>query len=154
MKRLSLLVIAVLAFAHSAFAEPSADTPAAPDAKAAAAVVQKALVQPLAAKEREQSKFSRASLPAQERRVRVLDEQPKTDAKGGVFYSFAIDARHGIRTDDSGWRTAAISGCVYADGAVFVKMGDRVRPAAILLGKNVKPAAEHVCAVAPTTATN
>ena len=64
----------------------------------------------LAAKEREQSKFSRARLPAQERRVRLLDEHPGVDAAGQAFYTFAIDARHGIRPigDDGGWRKAAV----------------------------------------------
>ena len=39
-----------------------------------------------------------------------------------------------------------MTGCVCIDtGEVFVKLGDSVRPAAILLGKKVKPAAEPIC---------
>lgn len=136
MKR--LFPLALLAFTRLAFADSSAAE------KTAEAVVQRALVGPLAAKERDQSRFSRASLPPAERRVRILDE--RRDSKGDAFFTFAIDDRHGA----SSWRVAGVTGCVYAGrGDVFVKMGDRVRPAAILLGKNVKPAAEYLCQAAP-----
>ena len=106
-----------------------------------------ALVEPLAAKERDQSRFSRARMPAQERRVRVLDEKPRTDAQGGTFHAFVIDARHGV-VEEAAWRLATISGCVYSDGKVFVQSGERQRPAAFLLGKNLKPVEEHVCKAA------
>lgn len=148
MKRLSML--ALLAFSHTTFAEPaSGPAPAAKSAPArtAEAVVRRDLVQPLAAKESSRSRFSRASLPPQERRVRILDEQPSKDAEGVAFLRFAIDARHGFADDDeSQWRRATIVGCVYLDRSqVFVKKGDEYRPAAFLLGKNVKVAAGSTC---------
>lgn len=140
-----------------ALAEPSAseETPAVRDPKAAEAQVKHALLEPLAAKEDKQGRFSRARMPAQERRVRILDESPGTDADGGAFYRFAVDARQGLRKakSDEGWRSATITGCVYvAGGAVFVKVGERHRPGAVLLGKNLKPAAEATCTAVTTTA--
>lgn len=134
------------------FAAPPPEVAVA-GAKEAEARVKSGLIDPLAAKEREQSKFSRARLPAQERRVR-LDETPHTDANGAVFYTFAVDARHGIRAEGEGWRLAAVTGCAYASGELFVKNGERFRPAAFLLGKNLKPAAEQICVAATTTASN
>lgn len=153
MKRLSML--ALLLFSHTTFAEPTAASGSAPDAKTAQAKTAQALVsreltQPLAAKESNRSRFSRASLPAQERRVRILDEQPSKDTAGNSFVRFAVDARHGFRApgddDESGWRLATIVGCVYPDRSqVFVKKGDEYRPAAFLLGKDVKAAAAATC---------
>ena len=145
MKRLALLAFAPLLLVRSAAADGK---PAAPEA-----VIQKVLIQPLAAKERDQSKFSRARMPAQERRVRVLDAQPQIDAKGNAFYTFAVDARHGIRNrnDDAGWRLATHTGCAYVEGGeVFVKVGDGHRPAAFLVGKKLKAAAETTCRAATT----
>ena len=148
-------MLALFAFAPTLLALPAvAEEPHAADAKAAAAVVQRVLIKPLAAKEDDQSRFSRARLPAQERRVRILDEEMHKDAGGKTFVAFAIDARHGVvaAKDDSGWRKDAITGCVYVDrGEVFVKSGDRYRPAAFLLGKNLKPAAEETCQEAHTS---
>jgi hypothetical protein len=146
MKRLLTFAL-LLTSASLSFAESSA-----PDAQAAEARVKSGLLEPLAAKEREQSKFSRARLPAQERRVRV-DQTPQIDARGAVFYTFAVDARHGIRRkDDEGWKMATVTGCAYANGDLYVKNGERHRPAAFLLGKNLKPVAEHICAAATVTA--
>jgi hypothetical protein len=148
MKRLSMLVL--LAFSPTAFAGPTAASgspPAANTAQAttAEAVVRRELVQPLAARESNRSRFSRASLPPQDRRVRILDEQPSKDAAGVAFLRFAVDARHGFDAE-SPWRLAAIVGCVYLDRSqVFVQRGREYRPAAFLLGKNVKPAAETTC---------
>jgi hypothetical protein len=67
-----------------------------------------------------------------------------------AFVRFAVDARHGYREvaedGEAGWRLAAITGCVYLDrGQVFVQKGDEYRPAAFLLGKNVKAAADSTC---------
>lgn len=154
MKHLSML--AALFFARVALAAPSGteEAPAGPDPKSAEVAVKTKLIGPLAAKEQDQSKFSRARLPAQERRVRV-DEKPVIDAKGATFFAFAIDARHGFFPEGSedGWQKATVTGCVYAgSGDVFVKVGERHRPAAFLLGKNLKPVAEGTCAAAPTTA--
>jgi hypothetical protein len=151
MKRLSLL--AALAFAQLTSAPPAAagegaPPPAAPAGTSVESVVQRELINPLAAKDRDRSRFSRAPLPAQERRVRVLDEHPQKDASGAEFYTFAVDARHGVPgiAHDGGWQQAAITGCVYVEhNEVFVKKGDRFRPAAFLLGKNLKPAPEQTC---------
>lgn len=146
-------MLALLLFSHTTFAEPTAASGSPPAAKTAQArtaeaLVSRELTQPLAAKESERSRFSRASLPAQERRVRILDEQASKDAAGNGFVRFAVDARHGFREpgDGDGWRLATIVGCVYPDRSqVFVKKGDEFRPAAFLLGKKVKAAAETTC---------
>jgi hypothetical protein len=134
---------------------PAEELPAAPDAQIARALVERELVKPLAAKERDQSRFSRARLPAQERRVRVREEGTQKDAAGRSFFTFAVDARHGIlaANDESAWRLETITGCVYVEsGDIFVKSGDGYRPAAFLLGKNLKPAAEPTCHAASEVA--
>jgi hypothetical protein len=158
MKRLSML--AILLFSSTTFAEPEASG-AAPEAnvavvksaeaKTALALVSHDLIEPLAVKETSRSKFSRARLPAQERRVRILDDHARKDARGVAFVRFAVDARHGYQADDeSKWRRDAITGCVYLDRSqVFIKQGNQFRPAAFLLGKNLKPAAETTCQPAP-----
>jgi hypothetical protein len=151
MKRLSIL--ALVLFSHTTFAEPAASgAPEArtAEAKTAVALVSHDLVQPLAAKEDKQGRFTRGRLPPQERRVRILDEKPRTDADGVAFLRFSIDSRFGYAAqtsdDESAWRRDMITGCVYVERKqVFVKKGDRYRPAAFLLGKNVKAAAESTC---------
>lgn len=126
-----------------------------PDARAAHALVNRELVQPLAAKETTRSKFSRARLAAQDRRIRIVDAQPHKDSRGASFLRFAVDARHGLGalddSDASQWRLATITGCVYlAANQVFVKKGDQHRPAAFLLGKNLKAAADGTCEAVAT----
>jgi len=141
-----LPLLALLVFARTALAE------APPPAQARAeSLVKSELIEPLTKKERHQSKFSRARLPPEERRVRILDEQPRPDGHGGAYVSFAVDARFGMLDDgEDGWNVS-VTGCVYpATGKVFVKIGDRHRPADFLLGKNRKPVAEYIC-VAPTS---
>lgn len=105
------------------------------------------LIQPLASKERSRSKFSRARLPAAERRVRVLDEKPKRDSAGNDFFAFAVDARHGWGdADDASWDKAAITGCVYPErGEVFIKRGKAYHPAVAAIGKKTKAAPEGTC---------
>lgn len=88
--------------------------------------------------------------------MRITDDAPKQDAQGGAFYTFAIDARHGVDWMDEGeknpWLEATITGCVYpATGAIFVKSGAQHRPAAFMLGKKVKPAEAQVCTEAKPT---
>lgn len=153
-------MIAILIFSPMTFAEPTAADGSSPAVKsaeiqAAEALVSRELIQPLAAKESSRTRFSRARLPAQERRVRILDEQPRMDAQGRAFVRFAVDARHGYRaTDDdaeSHWRRATITGCAYLDrDQVFVSKGGEYRPAAFLLGKNLKAAARSTCQAEPT----
>ena len=149
MKRFTIL--ALLLSSPMTFAEPTADSgaaapPSSASAKAAETLVSHDLVKPLVAKEANRSKFSRGAMPPDERRVRILDEQPRKDADGNGFVRFAIDARHGFVTEDTPWRKDAITGCVYLDRReVFVRKGEEYRPAAFLLGKKVKPAAEATC---------
>lgn len=148
-------MLAILASSPTTFAEPTAASgspPAAksPEAKAAVALVGSELMQPLARKESKVSKFSRARLPPEERRVRILDEQPRKDTEGNAFVRFAVDESHGFYTganaDESRWQQDIITGCVYLDRSqVFVKRGDEYRPAAFLLGKKLKAAAESTC---------
>lgn len=148
-------MLALLLFCHTTYAEPTAASGSPPDAKTAQAktaqaVVGRVLTQPLAVKESQRSRFSRAAAPQRELRVRILDEQPSKDAAGSAFVRFAVDARYGFRApgsdDGSGWRLGTFVGCVYPDHSqVFVKKGDEYRPAAFLLGKNVKAAAETTC---------
>lgn len=112
-------------------------------------------MQPLVAKDREQSKFSRARLPPAERRVRLLDEKPQQDSAGESFVSFAIDARHGWGddNDEASWQKAAITGCVYPSrGEVFIKRGKAFHPAAAAVGKKTKAAPEATCRAATRTA--
>jgi hypothetical protein len=113
----------------------------------ARAIVQKTLVTPLVAKEAKQSRFSRARMPPQARRIRVLDE--KTDSAGEKFVSFAIDSSYGLMAADDGeeaWSKNTTTGCVYVGKQeVFVKFGAAFRPAAVLLGKKSEPADARVC---------
>ncbi len=104
-----------------------------PGEKAAEARITEVLVKPLAAAELKRSKFSRARLPPRERRVRVTQTTPSTDASGRAFYAFAIDARFG-----AGWQQNDLTGCAYVDGDVFVKRGEELRPAEFMFGKSVK----------------
>jgi hypothetical protein len=108
---------------------------ASPEVRAIEARVNAELVAPLASKELERSRFSRARLPPRERRVRVTQATPSTDATGKAFFPFSIDSRFG-----AGWTKDDVVGCAYVDGELFVKRGE-YRPASILLGKNVKPVA-------------
>ena len=111
-------------------------------------LVDKQLIQPLAAKDRNQSKFSRARLPPSERRVRVLDEKPQQDSAGDAFFAFAIDARHGWGDDEgeASWTKASITGCVYPGrGEVFIKRGNAFHPARAAIGKKTKAAPERTC---------
>ena len=136
------------------FAEPTAASgpteAKTAEAKSAVALVSHDLVQPLAAKEDKQGRFTRGRLPPQERRVRILDEKPRADADGVAFLRFSIDSRFGrvaqASEDESAWHRDMITGCVYLErNQVFVKKGDSYRPAAFLLGKKVKAAAESTC---------
>jgi hypothetical protein len=121
----------------------------------AAAVVEKQLVKPLAAKEAGRSRFSRSYIPPQARRVRVLDRERSTDGRGAEFVAFAVDERSGglaRRADgDSGWRKDAIVGCVYpARDEIFIKRGDKFFGAGLLLGQKTAAADDAVCRPAPT----
>jgi hypothetical protein len=144
------------------FAEPTTTSGSSPEvktaevkiaeAKVAEALVTRELLEPLAVKESHQGRFSRGRLPPQDRRVRILDDQPRKDSQGDAFVTFAVDARHGMRAEDneSSWRKATITGCAYPGRSqVFIKKGDQYRPAAFLLGKKLKPAAAGTCEPEP-----
>jgi hypothetical protein len=97
--------------------------------------------------EREVSRFSRERPPPRERRIRVTQAEPTRDKRGGSFLAFAIDVRFGGE-----WQKDDIVGCVYAgSGDLFVKRGDRYRPAAFLFGKRADPVV-GVCEPAPASA--
>lgn len=116
-----------------------------------ASLVKERLIQPLAAKDSKQSKFSRARLPPSERRVRVLDEKPQQDSAGEAFVTFAVDARHGWGDDkgEASWNKAQITGCVYPSRSeVFIKRGNAYHPAAAAVGKKTKAAPQHTCQAA------
>jgi len=102
--------------------------------------VEKGLLEPLAQKEKERSRFSRARMPPQERRVRVTQAAVTLDASGRAYMAFAVDVRRGTE-----WHENDVVGCAYPQtGALFVKHGDAYRPAEILLGKDVD-VAPNVC---------
>lgn len=113
-------------------------------------VVQQHLLQPLTAKEKEHSRFSRARLPPQDRRLRLL--QTAVDATGATFVAFAVDSRFGFAANDDPWRDNDIVGCVYPGrNEVFVQRGDEIRPAAMLLGRKTKAAPATTCRAADTS---
>jgi hypothetical protein len=94
-------------------------------------------VKPLVAAESDNSRFSRMRLPPRERRVRVLQPTTTNDAAGRAFVPFAVDVRFGTE-----WHENDILGCAYpASGELFVKRGDKYRPASFLLGKSADPVA-------------
>lgn len=102
--------------------------------------VAKGLVEPLAQKDKERSRFSRSRPPPQERRVRVTQAAATLDASGRAYMAFAVDVRRGPE-----WHENDVVGCAYIQtGALFVKYGADYRPAEILLGKDVE-VAPNVC---------
>lgn len=119
-------------------------------------MVEKALVKPLAEKEARRSRFTRAYIPPQARRVRVLDREPSTDGRGAAFVAFAVDERSGVleprAADDAGrWRKDAIIGCVYpARDEIFIRRGDKFYGVGLLLGQKTAAAADTTCRPAPT----
>jgi hypothetical protein len=133
-------------------ATPPEAAPAVDDATRVAVekIVQQKLLRPLAMKEQEHSKFSRARLPPQDRRLRL--QQAAVDATGATFVTFAVDDRHGFGIEADGWNKDAIVGCAYPGrDEVFITRGDEVRPAAMLLGKKTKAAPATTCKATDTT---
>lgn len=117
----------------------------------AAAVVETKLVKPLADKEARRNRFSRAYIPPQDRRVRVLDHEQSTDSRGAEFVAFAIDEHSGgfaRKAADASrlWRKDTIVGCVYpARDEVFIKRGDKFFGAGLLLGRKTAAGDDTVC---------
>ncbi len=119
---------------------PSAASADDPPAAVVQRRVEKGLLEPLAQKEKERSRFSRLRMPPQERRVRVTQASVSIDASGRAYMAFAVDVRRGNE-----WHENDVVGCGYTQtGALFVKRGDEYRPAEILLGKDVD-VAPSVC---------
>ncbi len=109
----------------------------------AKAVLQANLLEPLQNKEDKRSRFSRAALPPQARRIRILDNTRRTDAKGQSFISFAIDESRG---SDSHWLQDAITGCVYPKtGKILVRRGTVYYSSSILLGQKTPISPPGVC---------
>jgi hypothetical protein len=101
------------------------------------------LLKPLAKKEESRSKFSRGAMPPSERRLRVVSETVSYDKQERAFLSYVVEA-----SDGQDWYSELV-GCVYRKtGEIFVQRGEEYRPAAFLLGKNVKAVA-GVCQEAP-----
>ncbi len=104
------------------------------------------LLRPLARKDEDRSKFSRARMPPRERRTRVLADTLSRDAKNRGFVSFVIDVRYGDE-----W-TENVTGCVYeGSGAIYVAVGDEYRPAAFLLGKKAEAVSGVCVAISPAS---
>lgn len=130
-----------------AFATPPASETAS--RRTARSLVERTLLEPLAAKERQRSRYSRVAQAPQVRRVRVLDTEPRKDRDGAAFMAFTVDAQHGL--GGSKFRNDTLDGCVYLEsGKVFVSREDTHLPAEALLGKRTPPAAGHVCHSAAT----
>jgi hypothetical protein len=131
-------------------APPDKQNAAPPPEARATAVVEKQLVKPLTEKEVRRNRFSRAYIPPQARRVRLLDER-STDGRGAEFVAFAVDERSGklkprAADEEAGWRKDAIVGCVYpARDEVFIKRGDKFFGAGLLLGQKTSAADAAVC---------
>ena len=107
--------------------------------------VEAGLLKPLAAVERDASRFSRSRPPPGQRRLHVTQNTATRDKSGHSFVPFTIDVRFGRGE----WREADIVGCVYVgSGDLYVKRGDDYRPASFLLGKDAEPA-PGVCEADP-----
>ena len=115
-------------------------------------------MKPLAEKEARRNRFSRAYVPPQARRVRVLDGERATDGRGAQFVAFAVDERSGrlasrAADDAASWRKDAIVGCVYpARDEVFIKRGDKLFAAGLLLGQKTAATDDTVCRPVPARA--
>jgi hypothetical protein len=105
--------------------------------------VEAGIVKPLAEREGNRSRFSRARPPPRERRVRVTRAALTRDKQGRDFVPFAVDVSFG-----GDWQRNDVVGCAYrVSGALFVQRGDAYFPAALLFGKDVAPVA-GVCQAA------
>ncbi len=123
----------------SAGAPASDPTPAA-EAKA---TIERLLIEPLADRDEQSSRFSRARIPPTRRTVRMLEADARRDAGGAKFFTFAIDERRGMKATTA---TEAMTGCVYPETSeVYVKRGEVHYPAAFLFGKTKEKAEPQVC---------
>ena len=147
----TLALVVAIAQAFASHPPPlSAKSSAAHDSPAKAMILTK-LLEPLEKKEANRSRFSRAAMPPQARRIRILDEAPRTDAQGRSFVAFAIDetrfgAPAGEEIPESSWFKDAIKGCVYPQiGEVLIQRGETYYASAMLLGEAPPTAPAEVC---------
>ena len=139
--KLSWIACASLLLADHAVAAPPTDTPPSAQATAPAAtdplarkvvaLVDAGLLQPLAAREKRHSRFSRAPPPPRQRAARVPDAIRQRDATGAAFVAFTVDALY--RGEE--WQRDTMTGCAYVDdGRVFVVVGESAWPPALFTG--------------------
>ena len=148
------LTLALAVAIVQAFASPppplSAKTTEVQDSPAKAMIATK-LLEPLVKKEANRSRFSRAAMPPQARRIRILDQAPRADAQGRSFFAFAIDetrfgAPAGEEIPETSWFKDAITGCVYPEsGEVLVQRGETYYASTILLGEAASTASVEAC---------
>jgi len=150
----SSIILTLFAVAVLTFSETSPLRAAPPDgfAASAKAVLQAKLLEPLQKKEAERSRFSRAALPPQARRIRILGDAARTDAQGRSFLPFALDESRGYGVNggqeiaEAGWLKDVITGCVYPEtGAVMVQRGKAYYASSVLLGLQTPQASDDVC---------
>ena len=120
------------------------------DVDPAQALVQAKLLEPLEKKDADRSRFSRAPLPPQTRRIRILEKAPQSDAKGRSFIPFAIDESHYLGSNaeipEESWLKNAITGCVYlGSGDVMVQRGEVYYASSVLLGIQTPTASAETC---------
>jgi hypothetical protein len=139
--KLPWIACASLLLADAAAAAPPMDTKAAAEAAAPAAsdplarrvvaLVDAGLLQPLAAREKRHSRFSRAPPPPRQRAARVPAAVRQHDATGAAFVAFAVDALY----RGEAWQRDTMTGCAYVDdGRVFVVVGESAWPPALFTG--------------------
>lgn len=150
MKTRCLLLVSMLC-TSAALAEPPSATAPNQTQSAAAELVEKQLLAPLKKAESRRKRFSRGAPPPVARRVRVLDSEAHSDARGKLFVRFAIDLRHAW--DEEGkWQENNVTGCAYlGEREVFVLSEDSYRAARSLLGEATK-ARLDVCRTAQVQA--
>jgi hypothetical protein len=137
----SLFTLSACALALSllpSFAKADEPSPAAK----VKARVEEGLIKPLAQRDtKKTSRFSRARLPPQERRVRVTQTDPSRDKSDRPFMAFAIDVRYGTE-----WKENDVVGCAYLGSRdLFVKVGGSYRPAKVVLGQYADDAPAGTC---------
>jgi hypothetical protein len=139
---LSSFLVSILC-AEFALAEPPV-APATDAQRAASALVDSQLLDPLKKAESGRNRFSRVASVAVERRLRALDQVAQSDLHGKQFVRFAVDVRHPWDAAES-WQQDAVLGCAYLqERLVFVRRGETYVPADTLLGKD-GTAAPDVC---------
>lgn len=137
MRTWSLVLLSMLC-ASAAVAEPPVPVPSK-TRQAAAALVNKHVVQVLKNADAKRSRFSRSAPPPKARRVRVVDTVVQADVQGRQFVRFAIDVRTRW-ADDGEWALDAFLGCVYVDQKqVFLQQGSDYLPASGLLSGEGEP---------------